>query len=108
MNEVYKALADPTRRDILKTLRKGQRSAGELSELFDLSKSTLSGHFAVLKAADLVKTTRQGTSIIYRLNATVFEEVLESLMTLFNIGEEKTHEETKETLSKKETTHEIT
>lgn len=88
MNEVFKALADPTRRYILRTLRGGERSAGELAELFPISKSTLSGHFAVLKAADLVETERRGTTIMYRLNATVFQEVLESVMDLFHIGKE--------------------
>lgn len=64
MNEVFKALADPTRRAILRELRRGERSAGELSELFPLSKSTLSGHFAVLRAADLIASEKRGTSVI--------------------------------------------
>ncbi|MFB9994875.1 autorepressor SdpR family transcription factor [Deinococcus oregonensis] len=83
MNEVFKALADPTRREILRTLRSGERSAGELAELFPLSKSTLSGHFAVLKAADLVETDKRGTTILYRLNTTVFQDVLTNLLGLF-------------------------
>lgn len=83
MNEVYKALADPTRREILRTLRQGERTAGELAELFPITKSTLSGHFAVLKAADLVQTERNGTTIIYRLNTTVFQDVMSSLLDLF-------------------------
>ena len=84
MNEVFKALADPTRREILRALRDGEKTAGELAELFPLTKSTLSGHFAVLKAADLVSTEKRGTSVIYRLNTTVFEEVLTGLMGLFS------------------------
>lgn len=83
MNAVFKALADPTRREILRELRRGERGAGELAELFPLSKSTLSGHFAVLKAADLVQTERQGTSILYRLNTSVFEDVMAHLLDLF-------------------------
>jgi ArsR family transcriptional regulator, arsenate/arsenite/antimonite-responsive transcriptional repressor len=83
VNEVFKALADPTRREILRELRGGERTAGELAELFTLTKSTLSGHFAVLKAADLVQTEKRGTSVIYRLNTTVFQDVLTSLMGLF-------------------------
>ena len=89
MNDAFKALADPTRRHILRELRKGERSAGELAALFPLSKSTLSGHFAVLKAADLVETERRGTTILYRLNTTVFQEVLEGLMDLFGVGKEE-------------------
>ncbi|AWN23894.1 transcriptional regulator [Deinococcus irradiatisoli] len=83
MNEVFKALADPTRREILRELRSGERTAGELAELFPLTKSTLSGHFAVLKAADLVQTEKRGTTVIYRLNTTVFQDVLSSLLGLF-------------------------
>lgn len=88
MNEVFKALADPTRREILRELRGGERTAGELAELFPLTKSTLSGHFAVLKAADLVQTEKRGTSILYRLNTTVFQDVLTGLLGLF--GEPET------------------
>lgn len=83
MNEVFKALSDPTRREILATLRRGEQTAGELADLFPLSKSTLSGHFAVLRAADLITSEKRGTTIIYRLNTTVFQDVLGSLLTLF-------------------------
>ncbi len=89
MNEVFKALADPTRREILRELRGGERTAGELAELFPLTKSTLSGHFAVLKAADLVQTEKRGTTVLYRLNTTVFQDVLTGLLGLF--GEPDTH-----------------
>ncbi|WP_161882428.1 autorepressor SdpR family transcription factor [Deinococcus alpinitundrae] len=89
MNEVFKALADPTRREILRELRGGERTAGELAELFPLTKSTLSGHFAVLKAADLVQTEKRGTTVLYRLNTTVFQDVLIGLLGLF--GEPDTH-----------------
>lgn len=82
-NDVFKALSDPTRREILRALRQGERSAGELADLFPISKSTLSGHFAVLKAADLVETERQGTTILYRLNTTIFQEVMLGLLDLF-------------------------
>ena len=89
MNEVFKALSDPTRRAILQELHKGARSAGELADLFPLAKSTLSGHFNVLKAADLIMSEKQGTSIIYRLNSSVFDDVLGYLMGLFNVGEKE-------------------
>ncbi len=81
MPEIYKALADPTRRRILELLREREMSAGELAEHFKLSKPALSGHFNVLRAAGLVETERQGTTITYRLNITVLEE---ALMALFN------------------------
>ncbi|GAA4014790.1 autorepressor SdpR family transcription factor [Deinococcus rubellus] len=91
MNEVFKALADPTRREILRELRGGERTAGELAELFPLTKSTLSGHFAVLKAADLVQTEKRGTSVLYRLNTTVFQDVLSGLLGLFGEPETVPH-----------------
>jgi ArsR family transcriptional regulator, arsenate/arsenite/antimonite-responsive transcriptional repressor len=83
VNEAFKALADPTRREILRALRARDHSAGELAELFPLAKSTLSGHFNVLKAAHLIRQTRRGTSISYSLNMTVFQEVLSHFFDLF-------------------------
>ena len=80
MQPVFEALAHPVRREILRLLRKRAMSAGELAEHFTIAKATLSGHFAVLKAADLVTTDRQGTTIIYRLNLSVMEEALAALM----------------------------
>lgn len=82
MNEVFEALAHPVRRDILKLLRKKAMSAGEIAEHFPIAKATLSGHFNVLKNADLVSTERQGTTIIYRLNMSVMEEALGAFMSL--------------------------
>lgn len=82
MNEVFEALAHPIRRDILKLLRKRPMSAGELAEHFTIAKPTLSGHFTVLKNADLVTTERNGTTIIYRLNMSVMEEALAAFMAL--------------------------
>lgn len=82
MSDVFEALAHPVRREILRLLRKRAMSAGELAEHFTIAKPTLSGHFAVLKNADLVTTERQGTTIIYRLNLSVVEEMLSALMAL--------------------------
>ena len=87
MSEVYKALADPSRRRILELLREREMSAGEIACHFDLAKPTLSGHFAVLKAADLVQAEKHGTTIIYRLNIGVLEEALMALMSGFRLGE---------------------
>ena len=86
MSDVFDALAHPVRRKILKLLRERPLSAGELAERFDLAKPTLSGHFAVLKAADLVRTERKGTSIIYRLNMSVLEEAMAALMSIAGAG----------------------
>ena len=76
MSNVFKALSDPTRRRVLQLLRAGPMSAGELSERFDVSKPTMSAHFAVLKEADLVHAEKVGKSIIYHLKLSVLEEAL--------------------------------
>jgi DNA-binding transcriptional ArsR family regulator len=86
MAEIYKALADPTRRRILELLREKEMSAGEIAEHFDLSKPTLSGHFNVLREADLVETERNGTTIVYRLNVSVLEEALMALFDTFRLS----------------------
>ena len=88
-NEVFKALSDPTRREILRFLRDREHTAGELADYFSLAKSTLSGHFAVLKSADLIEQEKRGTTIFYRLNATIFQEMLLHLLELFGTGQTK-------------------
>jgi ArsR family transcriptional regulator, arsenate/arsenite/antimonite-responsive transcriptional repressor len=85
MSLVYKALADPTRRKILELLRDRDLSAGEIAAHFDLAKPTLSGHFAILKTADLIQADKVGTTIMYHLNVSVLEEALLSLMSTFNL-----------------------
>jgi len=90
MNEVFEALAHPVRREILKLLRKRPMSAGEIAEHFTIAKPTLSGHFSVLKTADLVTTERQGTTIIYQLNTSVMEDALAAFMALAGVkGKER-------------------
>ncbi|HEX3918359.1 MAG TPA: autorepressor SdpR family transcription factor [Caulobacteraceae bacterium] len=89
MSEVYKALADPTRRRILQLLREREMTAGEIAGNFDLAKPTLSGHFAVLREAKLVAPEKKGATITYRLNVSVLEEALLALMDGFRLGEGK-------------------
>ncbi|HEY0197641.1 MAG TPA: autorepressor SdpR family transcription factor [Rhodanobacter sp.] len=81
--EVFKAMADPTRRAILKRLQSGPLNAGEIGEAFDITPASLSHHFAVLKHADLVRTERRGQYIVYSLNSTVFEDLTRMLLDLF-------------------------
>lgn len=81
--EVFKAMADPTRRAILKRLQSGALSAGEIGEAFDITPASLSHHFNVLKQADLVRTERRGQYIVYSLNSTVFEDLARMLLDLF-------------------------
>jgi ArsR family transcriptional regulator len=75
-NSVFKALADPTRRAILHLLRKEEMTAGDLAARFDMSKPTLSHHFAVLRDAGLVTSRREGQVIWYALNTTVLEDIV--------------------------------
>jgi len=86
MDKIFKALADPSRRRILQLLREREMTAGEIAECFDLSKPTLSGHFAVLREADLVSADKHGTTITYRLNMSVLEEALMGFVDTFAIG----------------------
>ena len=82
INEVFRALGDPTRREIVRLLRAGDLTAGELAQRFDLARSTLSEHCAVLKDAGLVVTERQGTKIVYSLNTSTAEDALASVLNL--------------------------
>ena len=88
MNEVFKALADPTRREILQLLRRGEMTAGELTERVSsrVSKPSMSHHFAVLKEADLVTSRREGQQIFYGLNTPVVEDVLAIVWDLLADG----------------------
>lgn len=76
LQTTLRALADPVRREILNLLKAGPQSAGELGARFDISAAAVSKHLNVLKEADLVRDERQGKYIIYRLNASVLEEIL--------------------------------
>jgi len=82
---IFQALADPTRREILKQLTAGSLSAGELAKSFSITKGSMSHHFNVLKAAELVRTERRGQSIVYSLNTSVFEDVAAMLLELFQV-----------------------
>lgn len=86
---LFKALADPTRRAILKRLQEGSATAGEIAESFEISKPSLSHHFNILKAADLVRTERRGQHIVYSLNATVLQESMAMLLDVFSPEESK-------------------
>jgi len=76
MTKVFKALADPTRRRVLELLQQRPMGAGELADEFDVAKPTMSAHFAVLAAADLIEANKVGRSITYRLKMSVLEEAL--------------------------------
>lgn len=88
MSQVFKALSDPTRRRVLTLLRNGPLSAGELSEQFNVSKPTMSAHFAILKEADLVHTEKVGKSVIYHLKLTVLEDALLGFVQSLGLGKD--------------------
>lgn len=76
LQQTLKALADPTRREILNLLKNGKLPAGEIAEHFDITPAAISRHLSVLKDADLISDTRESKFIFYELNATVLEEIL--------------------------------
>ena len=80
---MFKALADPTRRAILRRLQGGALTAGEIGQAFDITGASLSHHFSVLKGADLVRTERRGRHIVYSLNSTVVEDLARLVLDLF-------------------------
>jgi DNA-binding transcriptional ArsR family regulator len=83
--EIFKALSDPTRREILKRLKRGSMKAGQLADFFPMTKGSMSHHFNILKQAELVRCERRGKEIVYALNTTVFEEVASSLLGFFKV-----------------------
>ena len=86
MNEVFQALSDPTRREILRLLQGSDKTAGELADQFPLAKSTLSGHFNVLKQAGLIVAEKNGTTVVYSLNVSAVEQALTAVMNLLDVG----------------------
>jgi len=91
LNTVFKAIADPTRREILHLLRAANEamSAGDLAAHFDMTKPTMSHHFAVLKEAGLITSRRQGQTIWYALNTTVLQDVLAWTMDMARGADDK-------------------
>lgn len=85
MNSVFKALADPTRRQVLQYLQQGPLGAGELAARFDVSKPTMSAHFAVLLAAGLIESDKHGRSITYRLKLSVLDDALLMFASTFGL-----------------------
>ena len=76
LQNTMKALADPVRREILNTLKKGRLSAGEITEHFDITAAAVSRHLSVLKDAGLIFDNREGQFIFYELNTSVVEDVM--------------------------------
>lgn len=77
MGDVWNALADPTRRKILTLLKAQDLNAGEIAEQFNMTKPSISHHLGILKQAELVRAQKHGQNIVYTLNISVFEEILQ-------------------------------
>ena len=76
IQRTVKALADPTRREILNLLKSGRLAAGEITDRFPVTAAAISRHLSVLKEAELIRDTREGKFIYYELNASVLEELM--------------------------------
>ena len=82
MNKLFKALNDPTRREILNILKEKDMTAGEIAETFDITKPSISHHLDLLKQAGLVSAERDGQFMVYSLESTVLEEAAQWLVQL--------------------------
>ncbi len=83
-HETFKALSDPTRREILNILKKGAMSAGDIGAEFNMTGATISHHLAQLRDAQLISDRKEGKYIYYELNMSVFEEVITWMKSLNN------------------------
>lgn len=92
MNLVFKALADPTRREILQMLQAHNMTAGDIAKAFNITAPSISHHLSILKSADLVSVERDGQNLIYSLNSTIMQEFIQQLLEFFQVGED--HHET--------------
>jgi DNA-binding transcriptional ArsR family regulator len=82
MNDVFKAMNDPVRRQILKMLRKKDMTAGDIAAKFEMTAPSISHHLEKLKRAGLVTTIKQGQFVLYSINTTIIDDLLEYIMTL--------------------------
>lgn len=87
VQDVFRAMSDPTRREIVRMLQEGDMTAGAIAERFDMSKPSVSHHLNVLKSARLLRAERRGQEIVYSLQETVFQEFLGYLAVTFGRGE---------------------
>ncbi len=84
MNSLFKALNDATRREILNLLKERDLTAGAIAEAFNISKPSISHHLDLLKQANLVSSLKKGQFVVYSLNTTILEEVIQWMLTLKN------------------------
>lgn len=84
MNKLFQAISDPTRREVLKLLKKGELNVGEIHQHFEMSGASLSHHLNVLKQAELVLSEKRGQYVVYSLNTTVVQDILEWVYELID------------------------
>ena len=82
MNLLFKALNDDTRRQILELLKEKDLTAGEIAEVFNISKPSISHHLDILKRADLVSREKKGQFVVYSINTTILEDILKWIVNL--------------------------
>ncbi len=82
MNNLFKALNDPTRREILELLKEKDLTAGEIADQFNISKPSISHHLDLLRQAGLVVSVKEGQFVYYSLNTTVMDEMLKWIISL--------------------------
>ena len=87
MKDVWNAMADPTRREILNMLQKRDMTAGEIADRFDTSAATISHHLRILREAGLILSEKEKQTITYRLNTTVFQDFIAGIAAVFGKGE---------------------
>lgn len=92
MKDIWSAMADPTRREILNMLRKQDMTAGEIASKFDISNATISHHLKILREAELITAEKEKQTITYRINLTVFQEFLSGIAAVFGVKGENNEE----------------
>ncbi len=88
MGDAWDALADPTRRQILKLLRAGDLNAGEIADNFNMTKPSISHHLNILKNAELVRAERSGQNIVYSINTSVVEDLMDLFADMTGRGKD--------------------
>lgn len=82
-DRVFKALADPTRRRILRMLNGREMTAGDIAKEFEISAPSMSHHFNTLKDADLLRSRKEGQQVFYSLNTTAFQDLMTVMFDMF-------------------------
>ena len=92
MGDAFRALADPTRREILRLLGEGDLTAGEIANHFDMTKPSVSHHLSILKTAGLIEDEREGQFIRYSLNTTALEQLIQWFYDVGGVGKSRGEE----------------